>query len=363
MHIRLCHPGPRFLLSSIREQFWPIGGKQLAKKITRECITCFRCKPTSINPIMGSLPPQRTEMTYPFYCTGVDYAGPYLLKDKQGRGNKTTKCFISLFICFATKAIHLELVTGLSTEAFLAAFKRFIARRGKPARVYSDNGKTFIGANNEMQKIGEFLKNNSSSITNYATNESIEWHFIPPYSPNFGGLWEAGVKSMKHHLKRILKNINLTYEDFSTLITQIESLLNSRPLFQLSTDPNDFGVLTPAHFLIGRSFTSIPDPNFLNVPENRLSRFQHIQKMVQHFWSTWSKEYIHELQQRSKWNKTTTPIKNGTLALIKRRQLTSSDVASRKDSPTSSRQRRSHPSSDSEVRYKYAPTSKTHWCA
>lgn len=171
-------------------------------------------------------------------------------------------------------------------------------------------------------KLGEFLKTCNHNVREFSSNEGITWHFIPPRSPNFGGIWEAGVKQVKYHLKRVLNDIVLTFEDFYTILVQIESILNSRPLTPLTTDPNDTEVLTPAHFLIGRSFNTLPESNLLEVPANRLKKHQHIQKMVQHFWAKWSKEYIHELQQRSKWkHPSANPLKVGMVVLLKEDNL------------------------------------------
>lgn len=139
--------------------------------------------------------------------------------------------------CIATKAIHLELVSALTTKAFLDTFKRFIARRGKPAAIYSDNATNFVGAAKELRELFQCAV--SDTITNFSANERIAWHFIPPRSPHFGGLWEAGVKSTKIHLNRVLGNALLTFENFCTVLTQIEAVLNSRPISPLSDDPND----------------------------------------------------------------------------------------------------------------------------
>ncbi|GBN82447.1 hypothetical protein AVEN_15876-1 [Araneus ventricosus] len=137
-------------------------------------------------------------------------------------------------------------------KAFIGAFKRFIARRGKPSDIYSDNGTNFLGANNELRKILKdvFNKESSGKIEDFIASEGIVWHFNPPATPHFGGLWEAGVKSLNSHLKRVVGNTILTHEEFSTLVTQAEAVLNSRPLCNLSSDPNDVCdfVLTPAHF-------------------------------------------------------------------------------------------------------------------
>lgn len=317
-HVRLLHAGPQLLLANIRERFWPLAGRNLARKITRNCVRCFRSKPTTVNPLMGDLPSKRINPAPPFFTSGVDYAGPILIRDRQGRGYKTTKAYIALFVCFTTKAVHVELVSDLSTEAFLAALRRFASRRGKPTQIYSDNGTNFVGSNEEL---GKFLQMNSNILTESATTEQISWFFIPPHSPHFGGLWEAGIKSVKTHLKRIVGNASLTYEKLYTLLVQVEAVLNSRPLHPLSCDPFDYTPLTPSHFLIGRSMMSVPDLSLLDVPTNRLSHFQQVQKLLQHFWNRWSLVYISELQQRTKWLQTQDALKVNDLVLIKDNNL------------------------------------------
>lgn len=316
-HIKSFHSGPKLLLANIREEFWPLSGKILAKRTVRKCVKCTRFNSTPVNPIMGNLPVDRTMAMYPFYSTGVDYAGPYLVKNRNGRGSQTTKAYVCLFICFSTKCVHLELVTDLSTKTFLLALKRFIARRGKPVNIISDNGSNFVGAKNELIELGKFLSQNTTQIIDFAHNEGVKWKFIPPRSPHFGGLWESGVRCMKHHLKRVLTNTPLTYEEFYTLLVNVESTLNSRPLTPLSSDPNDLEVLTPSHFLIGRTPNFLPDPDTRDLPLNRVTRYQLLQKLHSHFWDKWSKEFIHELQQRTKWFKSTNFIELNQLVLIK----------------------------------------------
>lgn len=137
-----------------------------------------------------------------------------------------------------------------------------------------------------------------------------------------GGLWEAAVKSFKRHLLRTVDPLVLTFEEFSTLTTKIEAILNSRPITPLSTDPNDLQALTPGHFLIGRPLTSIPDPNLLELKINKLSRWQHVQYLNQQFWARWRKEYLQELNVRSKWhNSKTENIQIGTMVTLQEDNL------------------------------------------
>ncbi|XP_076643561.1 uncharacterized protein LOC143353839 [Halictus rubicundus] len=198
----------------------------------------------------------------------------------------------------------------------MAAFKSFIARRGLCKNIYSDNGTNFVGTNNELTELLRGLSEDEAN-KRFFVEKAITWHFIPELSPHFGGLWEAAVKSFKHHLKRVVGEELFTHEQFSTFVTEIEAILNSRPLTTLSSDPNDPTALTPGHFLIGSALTSIPEIDYTEYHINRLSTWQHIQKVKQDLWTRWSKEYIHHLSTRSKWTKGEHTIQQGTLVVLK----------------------------------------------
>ncbi|XP_018324119.1 uncharacterized protein LOC108736259 [Agrilus planipennis] len=163
---------------------------------------------------------------------------------------------------------------------------------------------------------------NISAIKNTLNEVGVTWHLIPARSPHFGGLWEAGVKSVKRHLMRVGSQTSLTYEEYNTLLIQIEAILNSRPISPLSNDPNDPNPLTPSHFLIGRTLTSLPEPSLADVSDNRLSKFEHVQKIKQHFWKRWSKEYVSELQSRTKWKQQQEALlQEGALVVLKEDNL------------------------------------------
>lgn len=316
-HVKLYHCGPQHLLASIRERYWPISGRSLSKKIVHECVKCSRYKPNILKPIMGNLPEQRLNPKHPFDIVGVDYAGPFFLKDRKGKNPKISKCYVALYVCFLTKAVHLELVTDLTAASFILSLRRFCSRRGAPSVVFSDNGSNFIGAQSELKELGIFIRDHELTLTSGLCKEEVDWHFIPPQSPHFGGLWEAGVKTMKHHLKRVIHNMSLTFEHFYTLLTEIEAIMNSRPLSTLSSNPEDLTPLTPSHFLIGRPLSSIPSPDVRYLPTNRLSLYQHLQQMKQHIWNRWSKEYVSELQVRQKWKQNYNSLKEGAIVLVK----------------------------------------------
>ncbi|XP_063823947.1 uncharacterized protein LOC135073722 isoform X3 [Ostrinia nubilalis] len=210
------------------------------------------------------------------------------------------------------KAVHLELVTDLTTEAYMAALNRFVARRGKPQSITSDNGTNFVGASNDLQR---FLSSNN--LASHIAQEGIEFIFTPPYTPHFNSLAEAAVKSCKHHLKRLLHLTHFTFEEMITCLCKIEAVLNSRPLTSLSSDPNDFSALTPSHFLIGRPLLTVPHPHVADVTITRLDRWKRIQHVQQHFWRRFHNEYVSLLQTKTKWLASTGEVKPGQLVLIK----------------------------------------------
>ncbi|KAL6419237.1 hypothetical protein ACFW04_011498 [Cataglyphis niger] len=159
--------------------------------------------------------------------------------------------------------VHLEIVSNYSTDAFLAALRRFTARCGLCHSLHSDCGTNFVGVDAQS--------------------------FNPPSAPHFGDLWKTAVKFLKHHLRGCWES-RRSPEEISTLLTQIKACINSRPLQALTDDPDDVAALTPGHFLVGAALNAIPEPHFLDAPIVRLSRWQLLQKMHDHFWSRWSQE-------------------------------------------------------------------------
>jgi len=234
-HEKLLHAGPQATLASLRQRYWPISGRSAVRKVTRGCIRCFRAAPSVGRVIMASLPAPRITPSWQFLHCGIDYAGPFMIRDSKRRNSKCSKGYVAIFMCLACKAVHIELVFDLSTEAFLNAFKRFISRRGKPSDVYTDNGTNFVGAIRDMRELRQaFLKCvQQETILDFSAQEEISWHFNPPLASHFGGIWETGVKAMKFHLKRVAGTALLNCDEMETLLAQIEAVLNSRPLTSL----------------------------------------------------------------------------------------------------------------------------------
>ncbi|XP_076301681.1 uncharacterized protein LOC143219696 [Lasioglossum baleicum] len=316
-HLRTLHGGLQLALSTLRREFWILSARSLVKRVIHRCVICVRERAKIPEQLMSSLPAARVNS--PPRCfshCGVDYAGPIQVRASAGRGIKARKAYIALFICLASRAIHLELVGDYSTAAFLNAFDRFCSRRGLPSDMYSDNGTTFTGANNELARAYRAALRDPN-FQNKSAHDKISWHFIPPVAPHFGGLWEAGVPSVKHHLRRVLGDPMLSFEEFTTLLCRIEACVNSRPIAPLSDALDDCEPLTPGHFLIGSALTTSPEPSVLHLNENRLSRWQLVRHKIEHFWRLWQSDYVNTLQQRSRWRQTRTPLELGQLVLIR----------------------------------------------
>lgn len=304
------HAGPQTLLAIIRQNYWPVQGRNAVRGILRKCLVCFKISPAPGVQKMADLPASRVQPSRVFSVLGVDYAGPFLIKNSFLRNTKSIKSWVCIFICFSSKAIHIELVTELSTNSFLNAFKRLIARRGFPSDVYSDNGTNFVCADRLINEIKEDV------FQNFLIDNRISWHFIPPRSPHHGGLWESAVRLTKYHLKRILQNSLLTYEDFYSLLVQIESIVNSRPLTPLSEEPEDLEILTPGHFIIGAPLMALPE-NPLDAKRVSLScRYKQLRALFEQFWKNWSRNYLHTLQERPKWQNATDIYKIGQCVLV-----------------------------------------------
>lgn len=314
-HQQTLHGGPSLTLTYLRQRYWVLGGNRTVKKYLRNCVKCTRFNHHNPHQIMADLPQPRVTPSRPFTHTGVDFTGQVDLKANKGRGIKTTRGYIAVFVCFATKAIHLELVSDLSTPAFLAAFKRMCARRGTPKHMYSDNGTNFVGASRLLKKeYKDVLQVINTDFLNDISDLGVTWHLNAPAWPSAGGLWEAAVKSTKRHLKRVIGEQKLTFEEFTTLLTQIEACLNSRPLCALTENAED-DYLTPGHFLVGGPLLSPPmaeiDPKCIK------TRWQLTEQMHRDFWRKWSSDYLQHLQTRSKWHYPTDDLKIDDIVLIK----------------------------------------------
>ncbi|XP_054278870.1 uncharacterized protein LOC128997273 [Macrosteles quadrilineatus] len=198
----------------------------------------------------------------------MDYGGPFTVKLHNLRSIRHIKVYKCIFVCFATKAVHVEVVTDLSSDAFIAALTRFVSRRGLCSDLYSDCATNFVGADNALRKLVK--SPNQTQIQVFASQNGIKFHFNPPAAPHQGGLWESAIKGIKYHLRRV----------------------------------------------IGAPLAAVPEADLSDAPQNRLKHWHLVQSLSQSIWKRWHLEYLHTLQQREKWHYPTKNLKVGDLVLI-----------------------------------------------
>lgn len=252
-HEMTHHGGTQIMMQFIRKKFWIPKLRFEARMFTKTCVPCVRQAQNTASQIMAELPEARVKPAPPFQHVGVDMAGPYLMRVSEKMNTNTRarslpdmKGWIAVFVCLVTRAVHLEAVEGMSSEDFLVAYTKFTSRRGDPEKIYSDHGTNFIGANNELNDA--LISWQDKKVQQYVHLRGSEWHFITPSAPHEGGIWEAAVKQMKHHLKRVMGVQKYSFQGISALLAGVEACLNSRPLCKMSDDPEDQEPLTPGHF-------------------------------------------------------------------------------------------------------------------
>ena len=174
---------------------------------------------------MADLPAARiTPDKPPFTNTGIDYFGPFLVKLKRS----LVKRYGVIFTCLAVRAVHIEVASSLETDTFILALRRFIARRGQVKRMYSDNGTNLAGGERELRESIKLW--NNEKIHQLLLQKEIEWHFSLPTASHFGGTWERCLRTIRKVLNAISSEQHLDDESFITLMTEVESIINGRPL-------------------------------------------------------------------------------------------------------------------------------------
>ena len=300
-HAVQLHSGVNATLTMLRQQYWIPSAQQRIKSIIHKCVVC---KKTSGKPYSKPDPPplvkSRVNQTYPFVVTGVDFTGSLYVRATEGE----RKVYLCFFTCAASRAIHLEIVTDLTVESFLQAFRRFAGRRSFPKLLLSDNASTYLAAAEELKYLFS-----STDLSESLSRKGTEWKFIPKRAPWFGGFWERLIGLTKSTLEKILGRTHATLESLQTIFVEVEGLLNDRPLTYVSSDLDDLEPITPSHLLYGRRIIPLPhctvedeeinDPNFQGVSELR-QRARGQAMVIKHFWSRWKNEYLTALRESHK---------------------------------------------------------------
>lgn len=301
-HLQFLHAGVQVVLIDIRQRFWIMRGRKTVRQVISKCVRCKRysAKPIQTAPI--PLPEDRVREAAVFEIVGVDLCGPLIL-----RGG--VKSWVVLYTCAVYRALHLELVTSLSTKSFLLSLRRFIARRGRPHTIYSDNGTNFVGSENLFKSI------DWRAIQVEASVRRITWKFNPPSAAWWGGFWERLIQIIKNLLRRVLGKSSLNYEEMMSMLCDCESTVNSRPLTYVSEDTDDLIPLTPAMFLQDIQMVGVPDLDLLDrVDLNKRITYQ--QTLREQLRKRFRSEYLSQLVLRQEKNTTYKRVKIGDIVLI-----------------------------------------------
>lgn len=300
-HILMKHAGVPMLIASLRDHFWIIGVRQLAKKVKRECLACQRQDAAAGSEKMAPLPRLRVTQAPPFNVTGIDHAGPLYCSDSAGM-----KFYVLLFTCAVIRAVHLELVRSLTCDETLLALRRFAARRGFPSVIYSDNAKGFVAAQ------GELLKKFGTSTP--------DWKFIAPRAPWWGGWWERLVRSVKSALRKSVGSKRLSVSELETTLCEVEACINSRPLTFVGDELDASTPLTPSHFLTGNS-TLFPPSMCVDIPrvgrQHLIDRKKARDDILERFWSVWVSEYLRNLPPSKGKKVSKSQLKEGSVVLVR----------------------------------------------
>ena len=305
-HEILGHAGREHVLSFIRQHFWIIQARSLVRHVLRRCIDCRKRNEVPMTQLMADLPKERlTPYDRPFTYTGVDFFGPFYVK----RGRSSEKVYGCFFTCLTSRAVHIEDVSSLESDAFIQALRRFISNCGCPKEIWSDNGTNFVGADKEIRN--SIRQWNQDDLNKQLIKDGIncslcpmfQWKFQPPAASHMNGVWERLIRSVRKTMKAILGNPDalVGLETLRTVFAEVVTILNSRPLTPSSDDPGDPEPLTPNHLLLQQENLALPPGLFVREDLYRRKQWRRAQFLADCFWKRWLREYVPALQQRQKW--------------------------------------------------------------
>ncbi len=313
-HQQDFHAGPKHVLCQLRRFVWILRGLQTVKTIIHHCVICQRNFKDPSRQQMAPLPQRRLIPTAPFEEVGLDCMGHFLVK-LNGRADH--KVWAVIFTCMVSRAVHVEVLFKMDTEAMINAIIRFAARRQTVRRFISDCGTNLTGASRVLK---EEMRSWNTSSTVELQRRGLQWDFIPPGTPHYGGIWERVVALFKKHLASITSGHVLHYDVFQTAVIEVEGILNRRPLTPMSDDPSDTSALRPVNILHPSTFShssaAILPPGTGNDAVGMRCRWRNAQARVDAFWKIWKSEYLQLLHARSKWTKSEVNIKKDALVII-----------------------------------------------
>ncbi|XP_071483358.1 uncharacterized protein [Diadema antillarum] len=311
IHVKAGHSGRNYMLSILHEKYWLPGAGAAIRRMISGCVACRRQRAKVMQQKMADLPKDRlTPDEPPFTRVGMDYFGPIEAK----RGRSTVKRYGVIFTCLAVRAVHLEIAASLDTDSCIDAIRRFIARRGNVKEIRSDNGTNLVGAERELRR--EIEGWNRERLNNELLQENIKWSFNPPGASHFGGTWERQIRTVRKLILALTKQQMLSDEGLSTLLCEVESIINNRPITRVSDDVSDVEALTPNHLLLLNRKPQLPPTVTDKSDVYARKRWRQVQYLADIFWRRWTREYLPQLQEREKWLSSRRNVQVGDLVLV-----------------------------------------------
>lgn len=295
-HRRAGHEGRQHVLADIRGSYWILGANSAVRRVLSRCLSCRRRQKPPESQRMADLPEDRVQDgEKPFTRTGVDFFGPFYAK----RGRSSVKKYGVIFTCLAVRAVHIEVAESLSTDSFLCALRRFVARRGEVRVLRSDRGTNFTGADSELRSEVDRLHSEGNKIHRAALAMQIDWKFNPPHASHFGGVWERQIRTIRKIMNALLTEQTFSEETLQTLLCEVECIMNNRPLTPVSADLRDGAPITPNHILHLESVT-LPGGDSPRCGDLvGRSQWRRAAYLAECFWRRWRQEYLPLLQERT----------------------------------------------------------------
>ena len=299
--------------------YWLIGAKRSISSFIHKCVTCRRLRGKFLEQKMADLPTDRLTPGPPFTSVGVDAFGPWHVVARKTRGGSAnSKRWAILFTCLTCRAIHIEIIETMSSSSFINALRRFQSIRG-PVKLYrSDRGTNFIGATEDLNVQAINVEDNT--VKNFLHESGSVWKFNPPHSSHMGGVWERMIGVTRRILDGMFltsKSKDLTHECLVTFMAEVAAIINSRPIAQISSDPEMPLILSPSMLLTGKQeYLPVITDSFTTRDIYR-AQWKHVQVLSDIFWKHWRSDYLQNLQKRRKWYDNKTNLKNGDVILLK----------------------------------------------
>ena len=324
MHFQTPHQGRVVTTAMIRQRgVFVIGLGQLVRDILRSCVECARLRREECGQLMAQLPEKRVTSGSLFDSIGIDVFGPFMVHDGRTtrRTKATVKTYVLMINCLTTRAVHLEVLTGLDTSSVINALRRFFAERGEPSRILSDRGTNFIGAINQSLDFQAVQQGLSCS--------GISWELNPAGASHFGGAYERKIGSVRRVLEAAMRkyNLPLSRDEFTTLIKEAARIVNSTPLYVDSGEKGEPLPITPYMLLTMKtpsaSVEEYSESHDLNACGKR--QWRRLQLLADTFWKVWRQQYLQTLTSRSKWRREKPNVKAGDIVIIRDKQAPRAD--------------------------------------